>query len=71
MGYETVYEWVVKTGDLNDRELKKYGKRCLEGMRDAVNHGPMVENILLKHGPTAYKIEVTMKVFAWEERKDE
>ena len=67
MGYETVYETVVKTDNLNDRELKKYGKRCLENMKDAVSHGPMVEDILLKYGPTAYKVEVTLKVFAWKE----
>lgn len=67
MGYETVYETIVKTDNLNDRELKKYGKKCLENMREAVSHGPMVEDILLKYGPTAYKVEVTLKVFAWKE----
>ena len=70
MGYEEVYEATVKTDDLNDRELKKYGKRLLEDIKDVVNHGPLVENILLKYGPTAYKVEVTLKVFAWKERKE-
>ncbi len=70
MGYETVYETIVKTDNLNDRELKKYGKKMLETMRDAM--GPMTEDILLKYGPTSYKVEVTLKVFAWKEtRKDE
>ena len=68
MGYETVHEAIVKIDDLNDRELKKYGKKMLETMRDAM--GSMTEDILLKHGPTSYKVEVTLKVFAWKETKE-
>lgn len=67
MGYVNVYDACIKSDSVNDRELQKYARKCVKGMEFAVKESSMIENILLKYGPTAYKVEVTLKVFAWKE----
>ena len=67
MGYTNVYEATAKMDNLSDIDLKKYTSKCLKDMRTAFKEGPAIENILLKHGHTSYKIEITVKVFAYKE----
>lgn len=67
MAYKNVYESKVKTEDLNDLNLKKYTRRCLKDIEFAVKEGPVIEDILLKHGKTNYRVEVTLRVFAQKE----
>lgn len=64
MGYKNVHESVVKIGDLNDLDLKKYTRSCLKDL--AVKEGPVIEDILLKNGKTNYRIEITLRIFAQE-----
>lgn len=65
MGYKNVHESVVKIGDLNDLDLKKYTMRCLKDI--AVKESPVIEDILLKNGKTNYRIEITLRIFAQKE----
>lgn len=67
MGFKSVRELTIMTGDLDDLNLKKYTRRYLKDMEFAVKEGPMIEDILLKNGKTNYRVEITLRIFAHKE----